>query len=544
MSFCVTRVLFNGKYLEMTYPADAWRIVAGSIFLMRTVGDVDSMKRSGISQSLLIAVVLSVIFTATYAAFGHTLLLRPFWMDEVHSWLLISDPDASHAVQSLQQGADYNPPVYYFVARAFSSVVTLNEHNLRMLSALLILSAAIGLAMVFARRMTWLAAVGCSLLLCSQEIVVLQSTEVRFYALWLSLLTWFCVLLTTGIRRFQSGQWVALALLAALIAGTHYFGVISVGIASMAFVVVRRFQNEAIIRAAIPMVAAVCVVAFCLPLLSGQKAVLTAPTWVKPATFERSGAYVTQFFPMMLLLVSAAIWLVGLLLSRSESNNASQNETGRMSRDSQPGSLASSDDLFVFGSLLLMPLVLIIFSIVIQPALVNRYAVAACLWLVPVLTLLLKTMETRKSVLVLVAGCVMFAFAVRHGSATWDFNLQESQELTEQLKLIPDGEVVLFENRIDFWMLQHRGPHQSWYQLDFETSEESGVSNLRLVQRDVGRAIQPLYPDRFPMKSLEECSGKSVYIVPYEDKDPHRVVVTSGRVLTNLSERILKASIE
>ena len=518
------------------------------------------MKHSELAQAVMIAVVLSVVVIASYALFGQSLLLRPFWMDEIHSWLLISDPDPIHALQSLQHGADYNPPVYYAVARFCGWLIPLTEYNLRILSVLATLSTMIGLALVFDRHMRMPASIGCSLLICSQGLVILQSTEARFYALWMALLTWFCFGLTTGKRNFLIVQLAILSGFAALVAGTHYFGIISIGLVCSAFIVVRRFEKAAVVRAGVPFLAAIVAVAFSLPLLSGQKAALTTATWVTPADLQRTTHYVLQFFPQVLLLVSFAIWLVGFFLKEPTLNeqpelsnhdsaspdltqdnpvDLNENQKAEVSDDVVP-----PDALFVFGSLLLMPIVLIVFSLVVQPVLVNRYSVVACLWLVPVLTLLLRSTERRKSLLVFVAGCVMFAVAVRHGAATWDYNLKDNRELAAQLQQIPDGSVVLFEDRIDYWLLQHKDPHQTWYQLDFETPADGGVSNLKLVQRDVGRVIQNHYPNRFPLESISEFDQQDVFVVPYLGQQPIEAVNLSGRMMTQVSDRILKASLK
>lgn len=504
------------------------------------------MKRSVMMQPAVIAFTITVIFVCSFAIWGQTLLLRPFWMDEVHSWLLISDPDVNHALNALRRGADYNPPVYYLVARAFHSVVPLTEHNLRVLSGLLTIGTSIGLALVFARRMTWLAAVGSSLLICSQSLVILQSTEARFYALWLCLLTWFCLLLTSHDGKQKVVRIVLLSVLAASIAGTHYFGIISVGLACVAFAAANRFRSQSIVRAIIPFGAAVVAVACCLPLLRGQKAALTAATWVKPATLESAVGYVTQFFPALLLLVAGAVWLAGVLL-RPVNNENAEGDTERVVDSAAPSDTFSrNSDLFVFGSMLLMPLILIAFSVVVQPATVNRYAVAATVWLVPVISWLLKTTdgESKKSVLVFVAGCLMFAIGVRQGSATWNFNLTRQRQLASDLEDVPDDQIVLFENRIDYWLAQHRSPQKMWFQLDFESADADGLTNLRIVQRDVGRAIQPLYPGRFPMKTVHDVSETDFYLVPYPDRDPQSAIVETERTVSELNGCVKKVLAE
>lgn len=484
------------------------------------------MKRSPTIQAIYIFLTLMAVFVGCFFVWGQALLLRPFWMDEVHSWLLISDPDLSHAMDALRKGADYNPPGYYLFARAFHTVVPLTEHNLRVLSAILTIGTATGLALVFARRMTWIAAVGSSLLVCSQSLVILQSTEARFYALWLCLLTWFCLLLTMNGQKRRLPLSLGLFILATSIAGTHYFGIISVGLACGAYVVAERFTKQSIIRASIPLLASVITVGACLPILKGQKAALTAPTWVKPATLETAASYVTQFFPSLLILVAFGVWLVGFLLKQKPPEHFEEPTAD----DTAPRpTAAASTDLLVFGSLLLMPVVLIGFSMAVQPALVNRYAIAGCLWLVPLFSMLLKTEEMKKSCLVLLAGCLLFAFAVKRGSATWEFNLKRSTELAQHLDEIPHGKIVLFEDRIDYWLLQHRTPNENWFQLDFKSATNDELTNLRTVQRDVGRAIQPLYPGRFPMKSVQDCESIDFYLVPYRDRTPQSAITSSGR---------------
>ena len=69
----------------------------------------------------------------SWAGLGQRLLTRPLWMDEIHSWLLISDADVGHAMSALADGADYNPPTYYLVARSLAVFGPITEYRLRLL---------------------------------------------------------------------------------------------------------------------------------------------------------------------------------------------------------------------------------------------------------------------------------------------------------------------------------------------------------------------------------------------------------------------------
>ena len=65
-------------------------------------------------MALLICLVLAI----AWAGGGRYLLQRQLWMDEVHSWLLIQEPQPQRSLQALGAGIDYNPPTYVFLASA------------------------------------------------------------------------------------------------------------------------------------------------------------------------------------------------------------------------------------------------------------------------------------------------------------------------------------------------------------------------------------------------------------------------------------------
>ncbi|MEZ6127751.1 MAG: glycosyltransferase family 39 protein [Planctomycetaceae bacterium] len=459
------------------------------------------------------AVLLILILAVAWACVGQRLLQRPFWMDELHSWLLITDPDVEHAMSALADGADYNPPTYYLVARLLKLFGPITEFRLRLLSLGVTVSTLLAVYLMLVRRFSITASLGATLAAAGHPLLILQATEARFYALWLCLLMWYCWLLTSRIPTTAAGwkRTAGLMFLAAAICTTHYFGMISVGLVTAAWAAVHRRDRSVIRQSAGLMVVVGTTVAACLPMLKGQQAALTCATWVKSPTIAGSFDFMTQFVPALPLAIclccAAAAWFMRQQTTTSIHSGSFRNDA--------PWSVENS----VLASLLLHPLVLITFSWLVQPALIDRYAIVSVVGTVPVYVWLLSksTLVMQRSA-VGVAGTLL-VLSIQHGADTWDYSLHQQQTLQQSLNELPADCVVVFEDRIDFWLLQHQtAPARHWYQVDFETSDLLRSSNLRIVQRDVGRRIAKWYPDRFPMMPLQELNDASqVVVVPYRN---------------------------
>lgn len=459
-------------------------------------------------------------------------------MDELHSWLLVTDPDVGHAMSALADGADYNPPTYYLVARTISVFGPITEFRLRLLSLAFVIGAATAVYLMLSRRFTVAASAGATLFALSHQLIVLQSTETRFYALWICLLMWFCWLLTKDTHSMihRCIQVIALAVLSIAICTTHYFGVISVGIVTAAWCFSHRYSGRSLMVCGTLLCCCIGAIACCLPMLQSQKAALTCPTWVKPPTFISSAEYICQFVPLFPLGLCAAAAFFGWV-SRQQPVHADEPPPEEAT---VPPATWSTDNTMLLA-LLLMPLTLIVFSWTIQPALVNRYATVAVFAMAGLhVWLLSRTTEAIQNTCVGIAA-FMVVFAIHNGSETWRFHLEKQFELQERLTDLPPDTVVVFEDRIDFWLLQHlqNSEDREWYQADFESDDLRRPSNLRIVQRDVGRRTAKWFPNVFRMKSMRELSELPEFVVvPYIDKpfgelrfpDSHAVERLSGRL--------------
>ena len=482
--------------------------------------------------------LLLVIFAAAWSGFGQRLLTRPLWMDELHSWLLITDSNADHAMSALADGADYNPPTYFLVARCLAVFGPVTEYRLRMLSLFFTAATALAVYLIFSRRYTAAASVGATLFAAGHQLMVLQSTETRFYALWVCLLMWYCWLLTKQVDGTKQ-QWVqriALAVLAAAICTTHYFGVISVGLVTVAWIFCNRRSREAVIVGGGLIACCIVAVACCLPMLQGQRAALTCSTWVKPPTIASSVDYMWQFLPMIPFGLCCGAAFAGWI-SRQQPD---YKETG----ETKPSFSEWTSENTTLVGLMLMPFVLIAFSWFVQPALVNRYATVAVFGMTPVYVWLLsRATEAIQNTCVGIAA-FLICLSVHSAEETWDFNLQKHYVLQQRLAELPEDQVVVFEDRIDFWLLNHlqNEEHQpSWYQADFEADDLRRPSNLRTVQRDVGRRTEKWFPNRFPMKPMTDLARiEEFVVVPYVDKPFGELRFPDTHHATRLNDRLYR----
>jgi hypothetical protein len=484
--------------------------------------------------------ILLTVIVLSWAGLGQRLLTRPLWMDEIHSWLLISDADVGHAMSALADGADYNPPTYYLVARSLAVFGPITEYRLRLLSLLFTAATALAIYLMLSRRFTAAASVAATLFATGHQLLVLQSTETRFYALWICLSMWYCWLLTKDVdgKIATIIQRISLAIIAVAICTTHYFGIISVGLVTTVWTICQLRNRWALILGSLLTLCCVLTVACCLPMLSGQKAALTCATWVKPPTIATSTDYLLQFLPMLpfglCIAAAAAGWV-----SRQQALHADESQEFEFP---QPAAWGMENTVLIAS--ILMPLVLIAFSWIVQPALVNRYAIIAVVAMVPIYAWLLsRATEAIQNTCVGIAA-VMVAFSVHNGSETWEHNLRSQFELQQSLAALPDDEVVVFEDRIDFWLLQQmettsRKP--AWFQVDFETDDLARPSTLRTVQRDVGRRTQKWYPDRFPMKALSTLTDLNEFVVvPYVDRPFGELRFPDGYESQRINDRMFR----
>lgn len=459
-----------------------------------------------------LAFVIAVMLFGSWCVGARALIDRSMWMDEVHSWLLVTDPDWNHAFGALADGVDFNPPGWFAVTRA-----AMRWHGeitpavLRCWSVFWMLLAAVGVYLLLVRRWDWSVSGAAVLIAFGHPLVVHQATEIRFYAFWCAAIVWLIHALSMPANT--RGQRVAAVLCSVVATGAvttcHYFGVLSILLVLLP-VIVRRPIVPAVRWRCVAVVATTTMcLACCWPFLHGQRAALTRATWISPPTIADSCGFLLVFLPLWKGLLLCAAGVVGVML-RQRARQAGSAET--------PAIAVVPLSLWSAASLSLMPIVIVAVSWCLQPALVTRYAIVGLPGLAVVTGAVLNGLPRRWRASIPIVSAAWFL--VSTNNTVWECQHDEVTELAFAQQLVDHAAErrILCEDRIVYARLMHSHPELAsrLALIDFEDHELVSASSLRIVQRDAGRAMARWYPD-YVMQSLHDVPHDgSVVLVPYE----------------------------
>ncbi len=473
-----------------------------------------SQRAAGWRQTILdrvgtFVIVLGLLGVASWIAGGAKLMTRQLWMDEVHSWLLLTDESHARTVAALADGADFNPPAWFLVTRWLAGTpAQASEFQIRLLCLGWTLSTIAGLTILLSRHFERMAVIGAVVLTMTQPLLIHHATEIRFYGFWTTCCVWICVVLQLqpGWFPLKVVRAAALIFLGIVVCTTHYFGVFSIGLILLP-VVIRRVSGWRIEFASLT-TGAVVGVGCSLYFLPGQKAALTRPTWVSPATVKDTIGFLQSLVPAWQIVLCSIVVFASF---RGWQHL-------RSLRSSKDGATNGLWCLLALGG---MPVAVVAIAWLLQPALVTRYAVAGLPAFSIVAAWSLHQCGRRTVVALTAVAIVGFAASVNHRAREWQAEEAERLRLVKQIEGCGDDSLVVFEDRIVWMPLVHHFPRlaQRCRLIDFDDSELLRDSSLRIVQRDAGRRIRKWYP-QYQMTPLSELSDDSLhYVVPYSGED-------------------------
>lgn len=189
-----------------------------------------------------VAMALALLITSQIAlTHSGSLLTRPFWLDEIFTHTMVADPSVGHALAALAAGAEKNPPGLLLLLRSYTWLTGTSEASLRLFTLLSVLAALVGLHACLRRSFALPAAALAVLATWSHPLLLNQAFNARFYGPWLAAITWYVYLMVRLRRPGPSwGIKVALAGCAVLVCTLHYFGVISLALATAGELLARR----------------------------------------------------------------------------------------------------------------------------------------------------------------------------------------------------------------------------------------------------------------------------------------------------------------
>lgn len=431
---------------------------------------------------LVVVAVAGLVGVQLWITGSFGLFSRMFWLDEVYTHTLVSDPSLGHALQALAHGVETHPPGFYVALRLFTRIVgSSGETALRAFAFLSVLIALAGVYAVLRLTFPWWASAATLALLWAHPLVVTHAFDARFYGPWLAAVAW----LAFGLARARNARVsfvaaLAMAFCAAFISTVHYFGIVTLGLVLTGEVWSRRAAGLPLSPGVWPTAAGAVALAACAPFLIGQRAALSVATWQPSAHLHAALGFLDEVvFPRTLALLVLAAWLA-VILSRGQ-----QTKAGAPDPATQAGLTA----------LLLLPVLLVAFSFMVQTALVPRYALPAVAGLAPPAAFLLA--RVPPSWALALGGCLAFVSTqdVRAQALAWQEEERYVNRLIADVRTRTGDGPVFFESPARLYVLSRYAPVLAprCFLIDFEPGELGNTSPNRLFMRDLSRRFEQFY---------------------------------------------------
>ncbi len=147
---------------------------------------------------------------------------RPFWCDEVCTWIMVHQPGMRGIWSALEHAVDGQGPAYYVIARAASGMLANQEIALRLPSIFGFCCLAVCVFIFVRRRIGNALALICSFVLFTTVLFDVYAVEARAYSLVVA-----CVAVAlVCYQRASSWRWsLLLGFCLALAVSLHYYAV-------------------------------------------------------------------------------------------------------------------------------------------------------------------------------------------------------------------------------------------------------------------------------------------------------------------------------
>lgn len=330
------------------------------------------MREHGVvARSRVEAPLVGLLFAALLAApflvpAFRVLVMKPLWLDELHTLLLARSLPGPTLLSRLGAGADFNPPLLFFVDSILLRVFAFLPEQLVLRGASLV-AGWFAMMLIFSLcrdRTRLLPAIIGGIGILAHTTVVDQLYEGRFYVFWLALslaVAWAVQRAWTLPSRIRLAQ---LAVLSVALCLTHWFAVFALVCLGAAFLLFARPLSRAWPVGAAMGTGVLALVA-CVPLYVGQRAVLTVPTWIPAATTSDIFFFLAGYYAW---LPYAVLFMAPFAIAAIRGD--AMTDAPRLERPGSAGIAAAI-------GLVALPSIILLFTLVVQPALEARYALPA-----------------------------------------------------------------------------------------------------------------------------------------------------------------------
>jgi hypothetical protein len=457
------------------------------------------------------ALAAAGVLVAQIAAAGAVgMIPRHLWLDEVLTYLLASDPSVRHSMAALAGGAETNPPPYFLLLRAFAIPLGgMDETVMRLFALCSIWLAMVGLYATLRRAYGVLPAAAGMIFLASHDLVVRHTFEARFYGPMLAAAIWTCFFLqgATTPRRRTVINAVLLAMASLLLCTLHYFGIFALVIIMVAHLLwAKDLAGRPRWRQVAPALVGPAALAAWAPVFLRQRSHLTSGTWLKSTTAPLLWIYLKELFPPLpMLALALAIVLMAISIRRTARRDDLFSTEPWWKPDRRVASLLA---------LVSMGVIVLLFSLTVQPALKGRYAIVTVAGMAVVLAHAVSRADWHGGLVVCVLLFLVSVHALTELKHTWVTNARHDA-FDEQLdRMIADVRAhadvpCVFEFRHSLYPVCYLAPDvrdRSCF-LDFDRLPlGSSASDLlshpmsdeqirfRTFERDMARNVAAFYP--------------------------------------------------
>ena len=321
--------------------------------------------------------VIALTGIVLFLSDGGVLFSRALWVDEVIATLIASRPTPAAVLGDLGSGADGGASLFHlglWTVRVVSG--SLGPGLLRLLALACVLAALVLVYAVLRRGFTRAPSVAGALAIGTNPLVIEHSYEARFYGPWLA----FCALIAWLLARRQDRptrrNGIALGVAAYCLCTIHFYGIITLALLVAGAVLsgwpAWRERLRLVAPAAWGLVSLVVVV----PLALAQRRAYTVPSWLPDFTWPQVSSLLAEFWLARVPLAAAFLIVVAMLIRGRSGEGA---EAAR----SIVGRATTNAGIVALMLLALMPVALACLSLLGQPSMLSRYAIAAALVLGP-----------------------------------------------------------------------------------------------------------------------------------------------------------------
>lgn len=163
-----------------------------------------------------------------------------FWMDELVSYYLVTDPSFLHMLNALANQADASPPLWFCLTWIWSGVFGTSEVTLRLFSSICIGGAfLITWTVLYHRFNFWSSSISCTICFFLSHLILRQNCEARFYGLFFfwSALTLLIFNKVTPKQKISGLDYILNFLSHAALVLTHVYGFLYSGSVLLAFII-------------------------------------------------------------------------------------------------------------------------------------------------------------------------------------------------------------------------------------------------------------------------------------------------------------------